>query len=137
MYERIRLSQSHFRKSGADGPVIKPIGQWSGANQGFYDKFRVWLKEGGYSTSAVTLYSVSARLALGLLDKGYWLIDPETDQVLGVGKSDAAPSAVAAHLRLAAVGVEISHPKLCDTLSSRSDDDQAVGADTEAPVTEK
>ena len=41
--------------------------------------FRRWLCEGGYGASALDLYSVAARLALGWLDKAYWLIDPDAD----------------------------------------------------------
>jgi site-specific recombinase XerD len=41
--------------------------------------FRDWLKAGGYSDSALSQYSVAARLALGLLDKPSCEIDPATD----------------------------------------------------------
>ena len=41
--------------------------------------FRRWLRDGGYGDSALTLYSVAARLAIGWLDKAYWLIDPDAD----------------------------------------------------------
>ena len=57
----------------------KPIRDWFPANQGFYAGFRRSLRDGGYGDSALTLYSVAARLALGHLDKAYWLIDPEAD----------------------------------------------------------
>lgn len=57
----------------------KPICQWSFANQNFYAHFRRWLREGGYGDSALMLYGVAARLALGYLDKAYWLIQPEAD----------------------------------------------------------
>ena len=53
-------------------PAIKPIGRWSSANRGLYDRFRRWLREGGYGDSALNIYGVAARLALGLLDKAYW-----------------------------------------------------------------
>jgi integrase/recombinase XerD len=79
MSKRIRLPKSLFRCTQPDQPVIKPIGAWLTANQGFYRKFRTWLREGGYGDSALNLYSVAARLALGLLDKPYWLIDAQTD----------------------------------------------------------
>jgi integrase/recombinase XerD len=57
----------------------KPMEAWLPANQDFYTAFRRWLRAGGYADSALDLYSVAARLALGWLDKAYWLIDPETD----------------------------------------------------------
>lgn len=36
-------------------------------------------RPGGYSDSALRLYGAAARLALGALDKAYWLIDPKDD----------------------------------------------------------
>ena len=57
----------------------KSMRDWFPANQGFYVGFRHWLEAGGYSDSALKLYSVAARLALGYLDKPYWLIDPDVD----------------------------------------------------------
>jgi integrase len=56
-------------------------GMGPSANQNFYVQFRRWLRDGGYGDSALDLYSVAARLALGWLDKAYWLIDPEADIV--------------------------------------------------------
>jgi site-specific recombinase XerD len=41
--------------------------------------FRDWLKSGNYSDSAINQYSVAVRLALGLLDKPYYEIDPTAD----------------------------------------------------------
>ena len=52
---------------------------WPSVNQNFYAEYRRWLRSGGYGDSALSLYSVAARLALGYLDKVYWLIDPEAD----------------------------------------------------------
>lgn len=60
-------------------PAIKPIPAWSGENKNFYADFRDWLWAGGYGSSALSIYGVAARLALGLLDKPYWLIDPQSD----------------------------------------------------------
>jgi site-specific recombinase XerD len=57
----------------------RPISDWFPANQGFYVGFRHWLQAGGYGESALRLYAVAARLALGTLDKAYWLIDPRDD----------------------------------------------------------
>ncbi len=57
----------------------KTIWDWFPPNRGLYADFRRWLRDGGYGDSALTLYGVAARLALGYLDKAYWLIDPEGD----------------------------------------------------------
>ena len=57
----------------------RPMCDWFPANQGFYVAFRHWLEAGGYSDSALRLYGAGARLALGSLDKAYWLIDPKDD----------------------------------------------------------
>ena len=57
----------------------KPIQEWLPANHNFYMHFRRWLRDGGYGDSALDLYSVAARLAIGWLDKAYWLIDPDAD----------------------------------------------------------
>lgn len=69
----------HFKNIRPKDPAIKPFGEWFPANRGFYACFRRWLREGGYSDSALHLYSVAARIALGYLDKAYWLIDPVAD----------------------------------------------------------
>jgi len=68
-----------FTQAAPDGTIIKSRAAWLPANGGFYDNFRAWLKAGGYGESALDLYSVAARLALGLLDKPYWQIDAEAD----------------------------------------------------------
>jgi integrase len=60
-------------------PTLVPFQDWLPANQGFYTAFRRWLIESGYRPSALVTYSIGARLALGLLNKPYWQIDPETD----------------------------------------------------------
>lgn len=57
----------------------KSMCDWFPANQGFYVAFRHWLEAGGYSDSALRLYGAGARLALGSLDKAYWLIDSKDD----------------------------------------------------------
>jgi integrase len=62
--------------------AAKPIHDWPSANQGFYDSFRQWLRQGGYGDSALKLYSIAARLALSLVDKPYWAIsDNDLDRV--------------------------------------------------------
>jgi site-specific recombinase XerD len=60
-------------------PNVKPIKAWFPANRGFYADFRKWLRNGGYGDSALNIYGVAARLALGWLDEPYWLIDPQAD----------------------------------------------------------
>jgi integrase/recombinase XerD len=51
-----------------------PIYKWPSANQGFFHKFVAWLEQGGYGPSARKLYGCAARIALGWLDKAYWVI---------------------------------------------------------------
>jgi integrase/recombinase XerD len=60
-------------------PAVKPYAEWSSANQGFYNSFRLWLQDAGYSQSTLGAYRAAFRLALGLLDKPYWEIDPRDD----------------------------------------------------------
>ncbi len=69
----------HIKNIRPRHPDVKRIGDWLPANQGFYADFRDWLKAGGYGESALNIYSVAARLALGLLDKPYWQIDLQLD----------------------------------------------------------
>lgn len=79
MKRRTRLEKARFHPADLDTPAIVPLKQWVSGNQGLYDRFRAWLRAGGYGDSALDLYSVAARLALGLLNKPYWQIDPSTD----------------------------------------------------------
>ncbi len=60
-------------------PALKPCHAWFPPNRGLYANFRQWLAEGGYGPSALHIYGVAARLALGLLGKPYWEIDLEGD----------------------------------------------------------
>jgi site-specific recombinase XerD len=69
----------HFKDVQPHHPAVKPMSAWPSVNQGLYADFRQWLKAGGYGDSALHLYSVAVRLALGFLDKPYWQIDPEAD----------------------------------------------------------
>ena len=72
--------RKHHCKGGyPKDPAIKPFGEWLPANQGFFKNFCTWLQDGGYSFSAVHIYGVAARLALGYPDKPYWTIDPDAD----------------------------------------------------------
>ena len=61
------------------GSEVKSYWDWFPPNRGFYEAFRRWLRDGGYGDSAVHIYSVAARLALGWLDTPYWEIDPDAD----------------------------------------------------------
>ncbi len=79
MNPRIRLEKVYFQPTDPEAPALKPIKQWSQANQGFYDRFRDWLRQGGYSEGTLNQYSAAARLALGLLEQAYWQLDPDTD----------------------------------------------------------
>jgi hypothetical protein len=69
----------HWKHVRPNDPTLKPRHAWLPANQGFYAAFRKWLTDASYGESALNLYSVAARLALGVLDKPYWLIDPDAD----------------------------------------------------------
>jgi len=69
----------HFKNTIPTDPAITPFAAWPVPNRSFHSAFQVWLKAGGYSPSALNLYTVAARLALGFLNKIYWTIDPETD----------------------------------------------------------
>jgi integrase len=60
-------------------PDIKLLKDCLPANKNFYRCFRRWLCDGGYSDSALNIYSCAARLALGLLDKPYWEINLQAD----------------------------------------------------------
>jgi len=60
-------------------PAVKRLSDWLPENRGFYANFRQWLKTTGYSVSALHIYGVSARYAIGFLNKPYWMIDPDTD----------------------------------------------------------
>jgi integrase/recombinase XerD len=69
----------HLKSVRPKDPNIKSYGEWFPANQDFYKRFRRWLKEGGYSDAVVKRYGTAARIALGWLDKPYYLIDPQDD----------------------------------------------------------
>jgi site-specific recombinase XerD len=74
-----RQRRFHFKDSVPTHPAVKRWSEWSPANREFYAQFREWLKVGGYQFSAVHTYGAAARLALGLLAKPYWIIDPQAD----------------------------------------------------------
>lgn len=69
----------HFKNTLPQDPDVQRFGDWPPANRGFYDRFRHWLKDCGYSPSAINIYSVAARQAIGFLRKPYWQIDPDLD----------------------------------------------------------
>jgi integrase len=60
-------------------PAHRTLQTWPAVNYSFYQTFRAWLRETGYSLSALNIYGVAARLALSLLNKSYWAIDPDAD----------------------------------------------------------
>jgi site-specific recombinase XerD len=68
-----------FRSIRHKDPAVKPFGQWLPVNRSFYESFRHWLQNAGYSQSTLGIYRAAFRLALGWLDKPYWEIDPQAD----------------------------------------------------------
>ena len=70
----------HFINTRTNDPRVQPIGQWPFVNQNFYVGFKKWLLKSGYSPSALEIYGIAARYALGFLQKPYWQLDPETDR---------------------------------------------------------
>ena len=76
---QVRRRRAHFKNTVTTHPDIKRLGDWFPANVGFFKNFREWLADGGYQYSAQHIYGAAARLALGLLVKPYWTIDPKTD----------------------------------------------------------
>ncbi len=71
--------KAHFKATIPTDTVLKPIGQWLPENRDFLADFCAWLRQGGYSPSSIRTYSVSARLALGFLDKLWMQLDPQRD----------------------------------------------------------
>jgi integrase len=69
----------HFKNVVTTHPAVTRFGDWSTVNQGFFKNFRQWLEAGGYQFSSLNTYGAAARLALGLLNKPYWTIDPQVD----------------------------------------------------------
>lgn len=68
-----------FKNMPLQDSAIQRYGEWSVENIGFYGSFRQWLKENGYGKSALNIYGVAVRTAIGFLRKPYWAIDLETD----------------------------------------------------------
>jgi integrase len=79
MTRRTGKRKFHFKNVITTHPAVKSFGEWFPANQGFFANFRQWLSDGGYGFSSVHTYGAAARLALGLLDKPYWTVDPQAD----------------------------------------------------------
>ena len=69
----------HFKNTLPRDPAITPFVDWPTPNRSFHHAFYHWLKSGGYSPSSLNTYSVTARLALGYLNKLYWTIDSDMD----------------------------------------------------------
>jgi hypothetical protein len=60
-------------------PNVQPIGEWTTANRGCYERFRRWMVATGLRPCTVQSYAIGARFVLGFLKKPYWVIDPEDD----------------------------------------------------------
>lgn len=69
----------HFKNSQPADPTLRPWAEWLPLNREFLADFRCWLKDGGYGASTLSQYGVAVRLALSLLDKPYFQIDPDVD----------------------------------------------------------
>ncbi len=69
----------HFANVLPKDPEVLPFGDWSEANRAFFDRFRTWLIESSYSSSALNMYGAATRTAIGFLHKEYWQIDPNVD----------------------------------------------------------
>ena len=63
-----------FKNTLPKDPAIQPFGEWLSANRDYYIRFRDWLKLSSYSASALHIYSVAVRTAIGWLRKPYWQI---------------------------------------------------------------
>lgn len=79
MKGKMRQRRFHNKNRKPSDPECCRFGEWSAANRGCYNAFRDWLKETGFSASALNIYSVAARYAIGYLDKPYWVIDTAAD----------------------------------------------------------
>jgi site-specific recombinase XerD len=69
----------HYKSIRHKDPNVKPFGEWLSVNRAFYDGFRHWMQDAGYSQSTLGIYRAAFRIALGWLDKPYWEIDPQAD----------------------------------------------------------
>lgn len=69
----------HFKNHIPQDTAITPFAQWLPCNRSFHQGFYQWLKQGGYGTTALNVYAVASRLALGYLNRPYWQLDPNTD----------------------------------------------------------
>ena len=69
----------HFKNALLKDLEVQQYREWLPENIGFYTGFRTWLKENGYSASALGIYGAAVRMAIGYLRKPYWTIDPDDD----------------------------------------------------------
>jgi integrase/recombinase XerD len=69
----------HFKNTTPTDAALTPFAAWPACNRSFHQAFYHWLKAGGYGPSALSTYSVAARLALGYLNKLHWTINPQMD----------------------------------------------------------
>lgn len=79
MSEFIRRRKEHYKNIQPKDPAIQAFYDWLPANRSMYGHFRLWLKASSYSISAINIYGVAARQAIGFLQKPYWEIDPDLD----------------------------------------------------------
>jgi site-specific recombinase XerD len=69
-------SPFHFRDRIPDYPEVKRMSAWPAGNREFYHRFLVWLRQGGYQRGTLGRYGAAGRIALGLLNKPHWQIEP-------------------------------------------------------------
>jgi site-specific recombinase XerD len=67
----------HFKNTKPTDPRITPFSEWTTENRRFYADFCLWLRQGGYSTSACNIYSVAVRFAIGYLNLPFNEIQPK------------------------------------------------------------
>jgi site-specific recombinase XerD len=79
MSEFIRKRKEHYKNIRPQDPNIQAFNDWLPENRSMYGHFRLWLKTSSYSDSAINIYSVAARQAIGFLQKPYREINPEVD----------------------------------------------------------
>lgn len=68
-------SPFHFRDRSPVYPEVKRLGEWPEGNREFFQRFLVWLRQGGYQPATVSSYGVVGRMALGLLNKPHRQIE--------------------------------------------------------------
>jgi site-specific recombinase XerD len=105
----------HIKNVRPRHPGVTPIGRWSSANRNCYADFRGWLQAAGYGDSSLQQYCVGARLVFGLIDKPYWVLEPESDL-------PRVRDFIAEHIpsRRTQEAYRMGMVKLCEFLASRT-----------------